>query len=345
MAAFRTFFSLSLSLLELSLSVALRCSSRLITLFFLSFSVDIFLPACLYQGLPVKLDSLESDDARAPKSERLIEGAQFGAEAKYRKYMVPYLSQIILGSFSGGFIDPITGKQRRVPVETLRYDISDLSEQQQEEEEEGEKGGRRSLRNSDEEDDEDEDESQLRAAAKSAAGADDVFGVLDNNPVDGKQQQKKEERRQSTRQRRRRKNIGVSEELSSPASGGRLVYTAARNSALFTTAPLMTSFRVPGALGLNHPPADGNGASSDIFLLGGAATLVRDHESESAAIRFAVDGRYSLVGYIVRGLDLALALQDGDIISDISVEYGAENLVRPKTSIKDIFLGEGGSES
>ena len=85
---------------------------------------------------------------------------------------------------------------------------------------------------------------------------------------------------------------------------------------------------------------DGNGASSDLFLLAGPQTLVRDHESEQSAIRFSVDGRYSLVGYVVRGLDLALSLQDGDIIDGAEVRYGAENLVRPPISIKDVFFGD-----
>ena len=91
------------------------------------------------------------------------------------------------------------------------------------------------MRNSDEEDDEDEDESQLRAAAKSAAGADDVFECRQQSSR-RKQQQKKKSGVNNAPATPAQKYRGK-RRASSPASGGRLVYTAARNSALFTTAP------------------------------------------------------------------------------------------------------------
>ena len=111
------FFFLSLSLLG-ALAVR-RDALCLITLFFLSFLYIFCLPAFIRDFRQV--DSLESDDARA----------QVGTATKAlsleprrdRKHTVPYPSQIILGS-SPADLDPITGKQRRVPRN--RVDISDL---------------------------------------------------------------------------------------------------------------------------------------------------------------------------------------------------------------------------
>ena len=330
------------------------------------------------QGLPVKLDSIESDDARAPTKDKIEQielsgGAAGGGGSPGQSVqlpgMVPYVSQVVLGSFAGGFVDPVTGKQRRVPVETLRAQprdqpegvpytgfttnsVSSLSNSAPIARSSSSSSS--SSKSSEEEDDEDEDEDEYededdRGAIKNKNLAADAKMELSKDLRRAKATQDGEEapRRRSAKRwggrgggsNRGGGANGGGGQLKAPPTGGKLVYTAARNSALFTQAPLLTSFRVPGAVGLAHPPQDANGASSDLFLLGGAATLVRDHEPEKGAIKYAVDGRYSVVGYVVRGLDLALSLQDGDIIDGVTVEYGSENLVRPPISIKDVFFG------
>lgn len=125
--------------------------------------------------------------------------------------------------------------------------------------------------------------------------------------------------------------------------GNAPVYGAARNTKVFTKAPPVQTFRIPGAIAMNHPALDGNGASSEFFWL-------RDDNLEKDGFLMnqgveALDGRYAIFAYVVGNRKLLGRLKDGDIIEKVIVTYGEDNLIRPKTaSFTDLLLKGGNAE-
>lgn len=124
--------------------------------------------------------------------------------------------------------------------------------------------------------------------------------------------------------------------------GNAPVYGAARNTKVFTKAPAVQTFRIPGAIAMNHPALDGNGASSEFFWL-------QDENLEKDGFLMnqgteALDGRYAIFAYVVGNRKLLGRLRDGDVIEKVTVTYGEDNLIRPKTaSFTDLLLKGGNS--
>ncbi|CAM9950554.1 unnamed protein product, partial [Choristocarpus tenellus] len=114
-------------------------------------------------------------------------------------------------------------------------------------------------------------------------------------------------------------------------------------SQVFTKSPPVQTFRIPGAIAMNHPPLDGNGGSSEFFWL-------RDEnlEKEGFLMNDSVenlDGRYAIFSYVVGNRKLLGRLRDGDVIEKVTVTYGEDNLIRAKpTSFTDLLLNGGGQD-
>ncbi|CEM20468.1 unnamed protein product [Vitrella brassicaformis CCMP3155] len=93
----------------------------------------------------------------------------------------------------------------------------------------------------------------------------------------------------------------------------------------------LTSFTVQGALALAHPPDDPNGGSSEFFWLRTQQPPAKMGQLQEGAQ--VLDGRYSVFGYVVDGMEeITPFLQEGDFIDRVVVREGLENLVKPKTS-------------
>lgn len=115
--------------------------------------------------------------------------------------------------------------------------------------------------------------------------------------------------------------------------GNRPFYGQARNTGLFTRAPPLLSYRTPRAIGLLHPEQDGNGANSEFFWLRQDARCVNTAKS--------LDGKYTLIGYVVGGgreNDLLPFLDDGFTIESAQVSWGYDHLVRSRVGFIDILL-------
>lgn len=125
--------------------------------------------------------------------------------------------------------------------------------------------------------------------------------------------------------------------------GNAPIYGAARNTKVFTKATPVQTFRIPGAIAMNHPALDGNGGSSEFFWL-------QDQELESEGYLMkqyveALDGRYAIFAYVVGNRKLLGRLRDGDVIEKMTVTYGEDNLIRPKSaSFKELLLNGGPSD-
>lgn len=125
--------------------------------------------------------------------------------------------------------------------------------------------------------------------------------------------------------------------------GNAPVYGAARNTKVFTKAPAVQTFRIPGAIAMNHPALDGNGASSEFFWLQDE-NLEKDGFLMGQGVE-VLDGRYAIFAYVVGNRKLLGRLKDGDVIEKVTVTYGEDNLIRPKSaSLKDLLLKGGNSE-
>lgn len=125
--------------------------------------------------------------------------------------------------------------------------------------------------------------------------------------------------------------------------GNAPVYGAARNTKVFTKAPAVQTFRIPGAIAMNHPALDGNGASSEFFWLQDE-NLEKDGFLMSQGVE-ALDGRYGIFAYVVGNRKLLGRLKDGDVIEKVTVTYGEDNLIRPKSaSFTDLLLKGGNTE-
>lgn len=99
------------------------------------------------------------------------------------------------------------------------------------------------------------------------------------------------------------------------------------------SAPPLLSYRTPRAVGLLHPEQDGNGANSEFFWLQQDARCVEQAK--------ALDGKYTLIGYVVgggRADDLLPHLDDGYIIDTVQVVWGYDHLVRSRVGFIDILL-------
>ena len=86
-------------------------------------------------------------------------------------------------------------------------------------------------------------------------------------------------------------------------------------------------------MGLLHPEQDGNGANSEFFWLQQDARCVEQAK--------ALDGKYTLIGYVVgggRADDLLPHLDDGYIIDTVQVVWGYDHLVRSRVGFIDILL-------
>lgn len=125
--------------------------------------------------------------------------------------------------------------------------------------------------------------------------------------------------------------------------GNAPVYGAARNTKVFTKAPAVQTFRIPGAIAMNHPALDGNGASSEFFWLQDE-NLEKDGFLMSQGVE-ALDGRYAIFAYVVGNRKLLGRLKDGDVIEKVTVTYGEDNLIRPKSaSFTDLLLKGGNAD-
>lgn len=125
--------------------------------------------------------------------------------------------------------------------------------------------------------------------------------------------------------------------------GNAPVYGAARNTKVFTKAPAVQTFRIPGAIAMNHPALDGNGASSEFFWLQDE-NLEKDGFLMSQGVE-ALDGRYGIFAYVVGNRKLLGRLKAGDVIEKVTVTYGEDNLIRPKSaSFTDLLLKGGNSD-
>ncbi len=125
--------------------------------------------------------------------------------------------------------------------------------------------------------------------------------------------------------------------------GNAPVYGAARNTKVFTKAPAVQTFRIPGAIAMNHPALDGNGASSEFFWLQDES-LEKDGFLMNQGVE-ALDGRYAIFAYVVGNRKLLGRLRDGDVIEKVTVTYGEDNLIRPKSaSFTDLLLKGGNTD-
>ncbi|CAN0255231.1 unnamed protein product, partial [Ectocarpus sp. 4 AP-2014] len=125
--------------------------------------------------------------------------------------------------------------------------------------------------------------------------------------------------------------------------GNAPVYGAARNTKIFTKVPAVQTFRIPGAIAMNHPALDGNGASSEFFWLQDD-NLGKDGFLMNQGVE-ALDGRYAIFAYVVGNRKLLGRMRDGDIIEKVTVTYGEDNLIRPKSaSFKELLLNGGNAE-
>ena len=125
--------------------------------------------------------------------------------------------------------------------------------------------------------------------------------------------------------------------------GNAPVYGAARNTKVFTKAPAVQTFRIPGAIAMNHPALDGNGASSEFFWLQDE-NLEKDGFLMSQGVE-PLDGRYAIFAYVVGNRKLLGRLKNGDVIEKVTVTYGEDNLIRPKSaSFTDLLLKGGNSD-
>lgn len=125
--------------------------------------------------------------------------------------------------------------------------------------------------------------------------------------------------------------------------GNAPVYGAARNTKVFTKVPAVQTFRIPGAIAMNHPALDGNGASSEFFWLPDE-NLEKDGFLMNQGVE-ALDGRYAIFAYVVGNRKLLGRMRAGDIIEKVTVTYGEDNLIRPKSaSFKELLLKGGNAE-
>eukprot|EP00904_Undaria_pinnatifida_P002185 jgi/Undpi1/11968/HiC_scaffold_4.g01667.m1 len=125
--------------------------------------------------------------------------------------------------------------------------------------------------------------------------------------------------------------------------GNAPVYGAARNTKVFTKAPAVQTFRIPFAIAMNHPALDGNGASSEFFWLQDE-NLEKDGYLMNQRVE-ALDGRYAIFAYAVGNRKLLGRLKDGDVIEKVTVTYGEDNLIRPKSaSFTDLLLKGGNGD-
>ncbi|KAG5187928.1 peptidyl-prolyl cis-trans isomerase-cyclophilin family [Tribonema minus] len=130
-----------------------------------------------------------------------------------------------------------------------------------------------------------------------------------------------------------------------PKSGNVPFYGAARNTRVFTKAPAVQTFRIPGAVAAFHPPGDGNGGSSQFFWLTDANLDAEGVFMDASAE--ALDGRYSVFAYVISDrAAVAGALRPGDgasyAVDKVYVNYGADNLVKTRAAtFKELLLNKG----
>ncbi|WP_242032809.1 peptidylprolyl isomerase [Oscillatoria sp. FACHB-1406] len=86
--------------------------------------------------------------------------------------------------------------------------------------------------------------------------------------------------------------------------------------------PLALPFSAYGTVALARPGDDANGGSSQIFF------FLFDNELTPPGYNL-MDGRYSVIGYLVEGKETLGSLQPGDRVISAKVVSGDENLVRP----------------
>ncbi|CAN0140359.1 unnamed protein product, partial [Phaeothamnion confervicola] len=125
-----------------------------------------------------------------------------------------------------------------------------------------------------------------------------------------------------------------------PKRGNVPFYGAARNTKVFTKLPPVQTFRIPGAVGMNHPPSDGNGGSSEFFWL--TEENLGDDGYFMGPAAEALNSKYSIFAYAVGGRRLFEQLRPGDVIDRAIVTYGADNLIKTKTaSLTELLLNSG----
>lgn len=88
-----------------------------------------------------------------------------------------------------------------------------------------------------------------------------------------------------------------------------------------TTFPEMR--HLPGAVGLAHTEKDANSGSTQFYI------TYANNEMVNPRGNF-LDGRYTVFGYVVDGMNRAQKLAIGDKILSARVVLGAQNLIQPK---------------